>query len=271
MIDPELIAILEQIPAAITKAIVDVYKGYPNHAGRPGKVGGSVPKGTGAVSIADLDQASKAAGKILGVSQEQASGFLSEAFSYHDEATGYSTSLTKAYEADDGSVVITGAIHDKDGQEVGQFIRNVLPGKEVHHDYFKMEESAQGSGFGSSFYKHAEDSYSAIGVKSITMQANLEVGGYAWARMGFNFDEPSSLLKAQQRLGKAYKKRYKKDLFPNEEPKTAYGIAAFTGPDGHRLGKDALLGSKWWATKSLSKSDPGFKAGKAYYKAKGKK
>lgn len=71
MIDPELIAILEQIPAAITKAIVDVYKGYPNHAGRPGKVGGSVPKGGGGpatigVHVKKLLGDKAAAGAYLG-------------------------------------------------------------------------------------------------------------------------------------------------------------------------------------------------------------
>ena len=52
----EIIVILNQIPAAIEKAFVEVLRSYPNHPGRPGHVGGSAPKGGGGGGVVEAAQ-----------------------------------------------------------------------------------------------------------------------------------------------------------------------------------------------------------------------
>lgn len=62
----------------------------------------------------------------------------------------------------------------------------------VHHDLFTVPESKQGQGIGKAFLKSSFDEYKKLGVKQVEVFANIDVGGYAWAKFGFKPDSPGS-------------------------------------------------------------------------------
>ena len=56
---------------------------------------------------------------------------------------------------------------------------------EVHHSYMSLTSAAHGTGYARSFNDRAFARYAAAGVDDVTIHAALSVGGYAWARQGF--------------------------------------------------------------------------------------
>ena len=70
--------------------------------------------------------------------------------------------------------------------------RNIdLSNREVEHELFIIhgkkgsEITVQGQGIGKQIFSSSLDLYDHLGVNSIAVHANLDIGGYAWARYGF--------------------------------------------------------------------------------------
>lgn len=206
----------------------------------------------------------------LGVDIDAAKALVGKAYSYHDEETGFSTIMDEFYiDANNGYIMAKGEIYSKDGDEVGIFERAFDTEGNVRHDLFQIKDTAnQGSGFGSRFYQHSEDTYKQAGIKNVQLTANIDVGGYAWARMGFDFIGPYSRNEMNKAFQNAYKKKF--DTEYNGPTMTAYEMAAFTAHDGSRFGKEVMLGKFWGGIKRLDDSDPGYQVGRAYYSAKKK-
>lgn len=61
----------------------------------------------------------------------------------------------------------------------------------VHHDYFKA--GTTGEGLSKQLYQGSLPMYDRMGVRSISTQANIDTGAYAWARYGFTADNPRSM------------------------------------------------------------------------------
>ena len=122
--------------------------------------------------------------------------------------------------------------------------------------------------------------YHALGVKSISMFANLEVGGYAWARFGVlpaNWIETRktilSNLDAMQNGPHRYvakdadgsshevkvapisidQEKSLRALLASDDPKTLWAIADMKLGD-RSLGRDILLGSGWEGAMALDDS-----------------
>jgi hypothetical protein len=58
-------------------------------------------------------------------------------------------------------------------------------GLHIRHQYFKVDVKKQGKGVAKEFLKHSIATYQKMGAKDITLEANIDVGGYAWAKFGF--------------------------------------------------------------------------------------
>ena len=76
----------------------------------------------------------------------------------------------------------------KDGKKVG-FYQRVLDYeyREMENAGLVLDPSVQGQGFAERFYKHVEERAYEQGIRRVRIFANIDVGGYAWARRGFNF------------------------------------------------------------------------------------
>ena len=57
----------------------------------------------------------------------------------------------------------------------------------VEHAYFQLEGNMQGKGVSHDLLWQSEQLYDALMVDRVTVTANLDVGGYTWAKFGFEF------------------------------------------------------------------------------------
>ena len=55
----------------------------------------------------------------------------------------------------------------------------------ANHDVFTINGEGQGGGIGKQVLKTQFDEYEKMGVAKVEVHANIDVGGYAWARFGF--------------------------------------------------------------------------------------
>lgn len=93
------------------------------------------------------------------------------------------------------------------GVKVGSFVRSFREtsrGIIVSHDWLRLERNVHGSGFANAFNGQLIDWYRRSGVKRVEVHADIDVGGYTWARQGFDFrsevDANSILNKLRRRL-----------------------------------------------------------------------
>lgn len=91
----------------------------------------------------------------------------------------------------DRNSTISGDIVDTDGRMVGRVTRSVIQRRngdvEIHHDLLAISGQFQGQGFADAFYKTLYDRYQERGIDLVTIDANIDVGGYAWAQRGFDW------------------------------------------------------------------------------------
>lgn len=107
------------------------------------------------------------------------------------------------------SLAVYGDIYDLDHNQVGEFARDYRRDPDgtltAHHAYLKLERDVQGQGFSDEFNGHLEDWYRESGVDAIELLANIDVGGYAWARSGYDFasvnDAITIIGKLEDKLG----------------------------------------------------------------------
>lgn len=203
---------------------------------------------------------------------------LKAAYTYSDPATGYHTEIDGIHRPGDpnpdfnekgryptvpaGRTMVTLKIRDRDGNEVGQACRTIHPPSQarVNHNYLVLNPGQQGQGFASRFNAHAEDTYRGNGIKQVTLHADIDVGGYAWARSGYDFrnnttrsSTTAAAFVASVRRGDppAVTNKFK-DLH-NSGKATPLDLAMVGHTPGASTwpGKEIMLGSDWQGVKTL--------------------
>lgn len=233
---------------------------------RATSVAGAGPRFTGGISQASLDEAFEAA---YGQGQT-ARAVLSPIFE-HELGEGVRTELryTEVYGR---NTVRAETYFMRDGQRIGYAARRInFADKSVDHAFFTMERAWQSSGIGSRFYQLTEQGYIRLGLREITIHANIDVGGYAWARMGFDFANNGVREDLRRRAFALWVQRYRDPdtaPFPLDEAPRSWDIATLAGPDGYRIGKVVMLGSDWHGVKDLTDGSEHRRIADAYYAAK---
>lgn len=200
------------------------------------------------------------------------SGRLSEKMSadihkaYDGTWGGLTSRVTMVDEGVRGKISVIGEITDKKGRAVGGWSRQLGKNGEVHHDLLRLDERFQGTGFSKGFYENSLREYKRMGFDRTTILANLEVGGYAWARQGFDFTPGTATPTRAYLAVRAATRRNASTrdvaeaarlaLTPGSQPRHFARIGESRkrmGPDGHEhwFGKDLLLGTSWDAIKYL--------------------
>jgi hypothetical protein len=186
------------------------------------------------------------------------------------------TEIFAEFDEDDpsgGSINFVGQVVDTNGKVQGNWERYLYTGSmEINNDTFWLNPKKQGNGFGGRFYYHSEHELAKMGVKKITLETGLEVGGYAWARVGFDFADREDAAYLSDGF-RDYWKEKTGDPFPYKKKLlTPWEIASTTGSNKKvNLGKQFLLGDQWSGVKKLDENSIGFQVGEAYYKLKGYK
>ena len=153
----------------------------------------------------------------------------------------------------------------------------------VYHRSFMIKPDYRGQGIASDINEHVEEQYEKLGVHSIHLEANAEVGGYAWARQGYDFQDGSergriqtkfrAFVKAMNKNGKISDEDLEGFLTTIKSFNYSWEFASWNPlnePHGKHLGKTILLGSTWKAKKILDKESSSYKRGKIYYALKRK-
>ncbi len=128
-------------------------------------------------------------------------------------------------------------------------------GIEVHHDLFKLPESAQGKGTSKRVLAMFYEQYRRMGVTEISVDANINIGGYTWARYGFQATDKYELLREVQDCSEAVdfiNDYYTKNGLSDDSPFPTYLLTE------QPWGKKALLGTYWSGVLNLK--DPAQRA-----------
>lgn len=149
----------------------------------------------------------------------------------------------------------------------------------VHHDMFNVPAAAQGKGLATDVLRDSYETYRQLGVDKVKTLANLDVGGYTWAKFGFKADQPHVLAET---LDTAMGRDNLKSLTPAErrdmqavidthrtDPKLPWYVANAVTPSGRKVGKELLLNQSWLGTLDMRDSESTNKL-ESYVKSKGK-
>lgn len=163
---------------------------------------------------------------------------------------------TKSYSADERRVYF-----EYSGQYQNDWITlirsfSIKDGKKVvDHDLFMMPSSLQGSGLSKQIFRRLYRQYQNAGVQRINVHANIDVGGYAWAKYGFSMIRKGDVeaLKTAAKI-KLSAKKYKDfmevyDLYKDIVPFPVKHIA------NQPYGKQLLLESDWYGSIDLEDDD----------------
>jgi SPP1 gp7 family putative phage head morphogenesis protein len=199
---------------------------------------------------------------------------------------GLNTEVT-AVTASHDRVRVDGIIRHPDGRHVGLFSRAYYRDGDTmiaSHSLLELNSAQQGQGFSKAFNRHLEDWYRRSGVDHIVLHANIDVGGFAWARAGYDFrtaSDATAILARLESKADAYRKILPQlngsdaDLvrrqiaaadailqdaqqfnFGEDGYPTAYRISQAgwwkgAGRDESWIGKETLLRSSWKGVKPL--------------------
>jgi hypothetical protein len=90
------------------------------------------------------------------------------------------------------TLTVRSKIYDANGMEVGHAGRSYhkIEGRIVaNHFSFWLNKNFRGHGCATDFNNAMFSWYKDSGVDKVTLRANIDVGSYAWARQGFEFDQ----------------------------------------------------------------------------------
>lgn len=122
---------------------------------------------------------------------------------YEVEHAGLSTRIRSAG-SDEGHVYIDGDIFGPDGKKVGAFRRIIEREKSgdtsVKHDILIIDPEFQGQGLARELNNKSLDWYRSQGFSRVRLSANVDIGAYAWARAGYDWDTPADARKLVKRL-----------------------------------------------------------------------
>lgn len=191
---------------------------------------------------------------------------LRDAYTYRDEKTGMFTQVVSVNHWGDRYTSVGIGIYDRNENLVGTASREFDDQNPttVQHSGLTLNEGMQGQGFATRFNDHAEAAYRAAGVDRIELNANIDVGGYAWARAGYDFAESSSRKHGGGRASIASRARKMAGNYDREvgaqiervasNPRSSpieFAMIGHTPGATMWPGKEIMLGSSWDAEKKL--------------------
>jgi len=176
----------------------------------------------------------KKMGKFTDFSHESGYNIQTDSITFQDEID------TLTYE---------GRIFDKDGKSIGNISLDYHPDINTGHiSYIRLQRESRKTGFGRNYTNHIENVFfNEMKVSKITLLAAMDVGGYFWARAGYDFSFDNGKRNAVNWLKKEWTYRYNNDVPSNilKNLNHTWDIASLVGPDGFRIGKQTMLGCSW--------------------------
>lgn len=146
------------------------------------------------------------------------------------------------------------------GQYTGIALERTIDHKAAEHDYFVLE-SNHGAGVGKDIFGAHLATYEKMGIEQIHVHANIDVGGYAWARYGFVPNAvswpkvQSQIISRASNISDLAVRNRVLAAASSSDPKSIRVIAAMRdrayGPDKAAVGFALLQSSNWYGTLNL--------------------
>jgi hypothetical protein len=162
--------------------------GNYGHSGRPGEVGGSGEGGGSeptrvTMTMSDRDKANL---KKMGVSEKD--------FTKFGSIVKGAAKCEVHVEYYKGKLSVSADWSNKRGDAIaGASFRANNETKDLHLNSCILSKSEQGKGDGHAVLKEIEALGKKLGMEQVSLMANISVGTYAWARMGFDFETKGML------------------------------------------------------------------------------
>lgn len=127
---------------------------------------------------------------------------------------------------------------------------------------FTVDKKEQNKGLAKRVLRDTMDVYKRLKVTQVTLEANIDVGGYAWAKFGFTAMHPEDfraqvLVHLLGQRGRMLEKAERQQIIDfaaqHKGPKLPWHIAALS-VNGKKVGKTLMLGTGWDAV--LDMTDP---------------
>ncbi|ABS69722.1 putative head morphogenesis protein SPP1 gp7 [Xanthobacter versatilis] len=124
----------------------------------------------------------------------------------------------------------------------------------VDHDLFWMLQKHQGKGGAKRMLRTSFAAYDRIGVAKVQVHANIDVGGYTWARSGFRVEDAEDMRDLLRDAASTYSPTMRLELLrvveSSSDTELMYNVATVTDAGGP-FGKQVLLGSDWFGVADL--------------------
>ena len=232
----------------LTSTVKDIFEGGPGsgnygHAGRPGSVGGS--GGGGVVSLI-YGAKGREGMKFSNISEESIKSVMN--FPGFDSQAQVSVNKSK------GGLTIGCIAQSMEGVRIETVL--VVKEKEVYIDLINIK-GGQDRGIGKEYMNRIEKFATENGRNSLSLLANISVGKYAWAKMGFKADKgtvenmKSELITFGLRQGKFQGAEFRKFRDKVESLKSIKAIANFSYPGTMATAKEFKKGALF-ANKDVS-------------------
>ena len=259
------------VPVRGTRALGGPGSGNYGHAGRPGEIGGSGPgdageKSKGTIFNIDEQKLHPAIEKTI-LGREGRLKAMVEHFA-KSVPGDFTVILNSAVEPDTHVPYLKAVMLGDNNVNIVDTYRNVDGELEVHHDLLKLPSAMQGEGIGKNLLRAELEQYEKLGVDKVKLFANIDVGGYAWAKYGYTLDEDSASYfhsMIQGRLENIGADQAVKDLVKDVidkrtkdgklDGKVIWDIADLKQGD-HKLGAEILLGDDIGWEGELDLHDP---------------
>lgn len=132
-------------------------------------------------------------------------------------------------------------------------IRRSFIGKTAYHEYFNVPDSIRSAGMSKAIMRTHFRQYLHAGIENISVHANINVGGYTWARYGFrtSVNQAELLVRYSRKLTTAQKK-IANGIIARYQKKTGSSFIPMSLLSDTSFGKDLLLGTDWQGSIDLT-------------------
>ncbi len=170
---------------------------------------------------------------------------------------GYSPTTKRfVWDADQGTVQVYLAVPHNEIRVVRKFFVNGDK-MSVEHSLFELSDNLQGRGTSKKVLNCFYDQYQRLGVNSIKVHANLDVGGYTWCRYGFCAEESevSEVLWRVKHYNKEFYSEWQQmtkivsDFYDRHDSDTLFPMNLLTDvPNAKKI----LAGASWYGELELT-------------------
>ncbi|HEY2245252.1 MAG TPA: hypothetical protein VGH47_13725, partial [Xanthobacteraceae bacterium] len=101
---------------------------------------------------------------------------------------GVPGTMTITYDDSNDQLKVAGQVREgnDDGRSIGDYERNIdLKNNSAYSAYFVLKKGERGEGVGKKLLASNIAMYQKMGIDIVKVSANIDVGGYAWAKYGY--------------------------------------------------------------------------------------